>query len=125
MKQQNVKRLPAKFNRYLIFGMWLEEQVKVLSNETEIAKNGDGSEIGDLFRINSTTEEQISFYSKFHDEYKLFSKNFTQKTKRIRKMKKTQVDSIVCEDNESKIEDNMDYLWDMDSDYDIIVKEIV
>lgn len=115
MKQQKFKRLPAKFNRYLVFGMWLEKQF----DESETNK------IEELFLINSTVEKQISFYTKFHDEYKMFCKSLTRKTKKIRSLKKKCVESIVCEATEPKIEDDTDYLWEMDSDFDSIIKEIV
>lgn len=140
MKQKNLKKLPAKFKRYLIFGLWLGKQNKSTGITTET--------IDDLFHMNTTIEEQIAFYKKFHNDYKLFEKLISDKSKMKYKLQKNydkSNDNVVCvisdestEKNKGKnicdntsetieetIEENTDFLWEMDSEFDIILNEIV
>ncbi len=116
MKNQKSKALPEKINRYLIFGHWLSKELRLTDIKT--------TNIEDLFNINSSHEEQISFYTKFHNDYKSIKKTMIKQNK----MKNKNVEALLQDlvnlpDNEIKSPDinadndadndaDMDFLWD-------------
>lgn len=108
MKDQKTKVLPEKINRYIIFGHWLSKELKL--------NDVDKTKVQDLFYLNSSAEEQISFYTKFHNEYKTIKTIITKQDKKKKKDSKKfdtigpelteQPDDI----NDEDVDD--DFLWD-------------
>lgn len=123
-----MKKIPEKIHRYLVFGNWLCEQ-SLSSDDIERIRN--------LFHINSSVEEQISFYTKFHEDYLSVDKDMSlnvKRAKRERKQLEQEEESALRNDydvQETKkqkqdCEENSDYyLWDMDDDFYITIKEMV
>lgn len=123
-----MKKIPEKIHRYLVFGNWLCEQ-SLSSDDIERIRN--------LFHINSSVEEQISFYTKFHEDYLSVDKDMSlnvKRAKRERKQLEQEEESALrndCDVQETKkqkqdCEENSDYyLWDMDDDFYITIKEMV
>jgi uncharacterized protein YacL (UPF0231 family) len=102
MKNQKNKVLPEKINRYIIFGHWLNKELKL--NDT------DKTKVQELFHLNSSTEEQTSFYTKFHDEYKTTKMTIIKQDKKKKKDCK-KLDTILQELTEQSDEET-DFLWD-------------
>ena len=107
MKNQKNKNLPEKINRYIIFGHWLNKELKL--NDT------DKTKVQDLFHINSSVEEQIYFYTKFHNEYKDIKTTITKQDKKKKKDYK-KIDTILQKLIEEPVmnDDEIDFLWDTD-----------
>lgn len=116
----SMKDLPEKFNRYMIFGRWLCNTLQ-LSQE-------DSKQIHDLFKINSSLDEQVSFYSKFHEEYASIEKIVSKEAKMLiqenkNKNKKRKLDMKQEISIHSEIE--VDDIWEIDSDFLLVLKEMV
>jgi hypothetical protein len=125
-----MKKIPEKIHRYLVFGNWLCEQ-SISSDDVERIQN--------LLRINSSVDEQISFYTKFHEDYSTVDKNMSLNVKQAKRERKHIKDEEISEETSLKndcdnqdpkrqkreFEDNSDYLWDMDDDFYITMKEMV
>ena len=110
MKNQKNKNLPEKINRYIIFGHWLNKELKL--NDT------DKTKVQDLFHINSSVEEQIYFYTKFHNEYK-DTKTIIIKQDKKKKKERKKIDTILQELIEEPVmNDEIDFLWD-ENDFDL------
>jgi hypothetical protein len=105
MKNQKNKILPEKINRYIIFGHWLSKEL----NLNDI----DKTKVQNLFYLNSSAEEQISFYTKFHNEYKSTKTAITKQDKKKKKDSK-KFDIILQELIEKPIIcDEIDFLWNV------------
>lgn len=129
-----MKKIPEKIHRYLVFGEWLCQQIPSSSKD-------DLKRIQDLFHINSSIDEQIIFYTKFHEDYNSIDKEMSLNVKRTKreqnKLKRscnTTDEPILvndCESVENKkpkcelYEDNFDYIWEMDDDFYNAIKEMV
>jgi myo-inositol-1-phosphate synthase len=83
------KGLPEKIVRYLVFGNWLGKNSQLSDTDTK--------KIQDLFHLNSTHEEQISFYTQFHEDYKSIKKSMSKNIKKNKREKK-----IVINKNDHK-----------------------
>ena len=107
MKNQKKKILPEKINRYIIFGHWLSKELKL--------NDIDKTKVQDLFYLNSSAEEQISFYTKFHNEYKDIKTTITKQDKKKKKDYK-KIDTILQKLIEEPVmnDDEIDFLWDTD-----------
>ena len=105
MKDQKNKVLPEKINRYIIFGHWLSKELKL--------NDIDKTKVQDLFYLNSSAEEQISFYTKFHNEYKTTKTTITKQDKKKKKDCK-KIDTVLQKLTEQPdIDvDEFDFLWD-------------
>ena len=107
MKYQKNKVLPEKINRYIIFGHWLSKELKL--------NDVDKTKVQDLFYLNSSAEEQISFYTKFHNEYKTIKTIITKQDKKKKKDSK-KFDTI---GQEPVINDEeIDFMWD-ENDFEL------
>ena len=105
MKDQKNKVLPEKVNRYIIFGHWLSKEFKL--NDIEKTK------VQDLFHLYSSAEDQISFYTRFHNEYKTIKMAITKQDKKKKSHKShKKIDTILQELIEQPlISDDDDFLW--------------
>ena len=105
MKNQKNKILPEKINRYIIFGHWLSKEL----NLNDI----DKTKVQNLFYLYSSAEDQISFYTKFHNEYKSTKTAIIKQDKKKKKDSK-KFDTILQELTEKPIIcDEIDFLWNV------------
>ena len=74
------KGLPEKIVRYLVFGNWLGKNSQLSDTDTK--------KIQDLLHLNSSYEEQISFYTKFHEDYKSVKKSMSRNINKNKRDKK-------------------------------------
>ena len=127
-----MKKIPEKVHRYLVFGEWLCKQMPSSSKD-------DLKRIHDLFHMNSSVDEQIMFYTKFHEDYNSIDKEMSLNVKRTKKeqnkSKCSTTDELIsvndCEITNNKkqkcesYEDNFDYIWEMDDDFYNAIEEMV
>jgi hypothetical protein len=102
MKNQKTKVLPEKINRYLIFGHWLSKELNMTDTDT--------TKIQDLFCLNSSADEQISFYTKFHNEYKTIKLAMTKQDKK--KKKDNKKNDAILQELQEQSDEEMNFLWD-------------
>jgi hypothetical protein len=102
MKNQKTKVLPEKINRYLIFGHWLSRELNMTVTDT--------IKIQDLFYLNSSADEQISFYTKFHNEYKTIKLAMTKQDKKKKKDNKKSDTNL--QELQEQSDEEMNFLWD-------------